>query len=117
MTNVVVVRGRLSRPAAMRVLASGEHMVELQVAVAAPTGGRESVPVVWPAAPASAGTLDQDAEVTVVGRVRQRFFRTGGATQSRTEVVAEQVVPSRQRARARAAVARVARRLDEPAPS
>jgi hypothetical protein len=29
----------------------------------------------------------------VVGRVRRRFFRAGPGTQSRTEVVAENVVP------------------------
>jgi hypothetical protein len=28
-----------------------------------------------------------------VGRVRRRFFRTGGATQSRTELVADRVLP------------------------
>jgi len=30
--------------------------------------------------------------VVVVGVVRRRFFRAGGATQSRTEVLAEKVV-------------------------
>jgi single-strand DNA-binding protein len=37
-------------------------------------------------------------EVVVIGRVRKRFFRVGGATQSRTEVVATRVVPARRRA-------------------
>ena len=32
------------------------------------------------------------ADVVVLGSVRRRFFRAGGATQSRTEVVAEKVV-------------------------
>ena len=31
----------------------------------------------------------------MVGRVRRRFFRAGGVTQSRTEVVADEVVPTR----------------------
>jgi len=31
-------------------------------------------------------------EVVVTGRVRRRFYRAGGATQSRTEVVAHAVV-------------------------
>ena len=56
----------------------------------------ESVPVVWPAAPSSAAGLPPDTEVVVVGRVRRRFFRAAGVTQSRTEVVADQVVPARQ---------------------
>ena len=32
------------------------------------------------------------ADLVVLGSVRRRFFRAGGATQSRTEVVAEKVV-------------------------
>jgi single-strand DNA-binding protein len=32
--------------------------------------------------------------VLVVGHVRRRFFRAGGATQSRTEIVAHKVVRS-----------------------
>ena len=39
--------------------------------------------------------LDVDAEVVVAGRVRRRWFRSGGATQSRTEVVAVEVLPAR----------------------
>lgn len=113
MTNIVVVCGRLSRPAEVRVLPSGERQVELQVSVAGPQAKAESVPVVWPSAPAAAEAFDVDEAVTVVGRVRRRFFRTGGTTQSRTEVVAEQVVPSRQTKRARVAVDRAARRLAE----
>ncbi len=59
------------------------------------------MPVVWHEAPVSAESLDVDQEVVVVGRVRRRFFKAGGATQSRTEVVAEAVVPTRQAKRAR----------------
>ncbi|MGH9156412.1 MAG: hypothetical protein ACRD1K_11395 [Acidimicrobiales bacterium] len=117
MTNIVVVRGRLSRPADLRLLASGARQVELQVSVPGPDGRAESVPVVWPEAPAVAETLDVDDLVTVVGRVRRRFFRTGGVTQSRTELVAEQVIPSRQVKRARAALDKVAARLAEAAGS
>ena len=36
-------------------------------------------------------------EVTVFGHVRRRFYRTGGATQSRTEVVADRIVATRRR--------------------
>ena len=46
-------------------------------------------------------------EVVVVGRARRRFFRAGGATASRTEVVAAQVCPVRAPARVRAALAPV----------
>jgi single-strand DNA-binding protein len=114
-TNIVVVRGRLSRPAELRLLASGARQVELQLAVPGPDGRAESVPVVWPSAPASAAALDVDEQVTVVGRVRRRFFRSGNATQSRTEVVADQVVPARQAKRARAALDGAALRVADAA--
>jgi len=64
------------------------------------------VPVVWHEAPASAAALVAGAEVVVVGHIARRFFRAGGTTQSRTEVVADAVVPAGQRKRARAALER-----------
>ena len=99
--NVVVLQGRLSRPSQVRVLPSGDRLVALELSVPREGARTESVPVVWHQAPPSAESLDVDHEVVVVGRVRRRFFRAGGATQSRTEVVAEAVVPARQPKRAR----------------
>ncbi|MFP5377747.1 MAG: single-stranded DNA-binding protein [Acidimicrobiia bacterium] len=112
MTNLVVLRGRLTRPAAVRALPSGDELVELEVSVPRPGQRAESAPVVWPDAPAAARELDVDEEVVVVGRVRRRFFRAGGATQSRTEVVAEAVVPAARARRARAVVGKALARLD-----
>ncbi len=40
----------------------------------------------------------------MVGRIRRRFFRSGGATQSRTEVVVATAVPTRRAATAERAV-------------
>jgi len=111
-TNLVVLRGRLTRPAAVRALPSGDELVELEVSVPRPGQRAESAPVVWPDAPAAARELDVDEEVVVVGRVRRRFFRAGGATQSRTEVVAEAVVPAARARRARAVVDKALARLD-----
>ncbi len=110
--NVVILHGRLSRPAQLRVLPSGDRLVSLNVSIRQPDAGTEGVPVVWHQAPAAAESLDVDQEVVVVGRVRRRFFRAGGSTQSRTEVVAEAVIPARQSKRARAAVAAARNRLD-----
>jgi single-strand DNA-binding protein len=73
----------------------------------------ETVPVVWFDPPAAATALDIDDTVVVVGRVRRRFFRSGGSTQSRTEVVADRVVPARQLKRVRAALADAVSRLEE----
>ncbi|MBW3626777.1 MAG: single-stranded DNA-binding protein, partial [Actinobacteria bacterium] len=103
--NVAILRGRLSRPPEERLLPSGDVVVSYDVTVPRPGERAETVPVAWVNPPASAADLDVDVEVVVVGRVRRRFFRAGGATQSRTEVVAERVVPTRRRARAAQAVA------------
>jgi len=111
--NVVTLRGRLSRPAEERQLPSGDRLVQLELTVARPGDKAESVPVVCFDAPASVAGLDVDDEIVVVGRVRRRFFRTGGATQSRTEVVADQVVPSRYTKKAAAAIERAQQLIDD----
>ncbi len=67
-------------------------------------------------APASAGDHDVDERMLVVGRVRRRFFRSAGGTQSRTEVVAEAVVNARHTKRAAAALDRAQARLTEALP-
>jgi single-strand DNA-binding protein len=93
--NVCILQGRLTRPPEQRVAGDGRSLVTYELAVDRSEGGAESVPVVWEGAPAVAVDLDVETEVVVVGRVRRRWFRSGGATQSRTEVVAEGVVPRR----------------------
>ena len=99
--NIVVLRGVLSRPPVTRELPSGDVLVTYEVAVRPSEGERaESVPVSWFEAPAAASELAVDEEVVVCGRVRRRFFRAGGATQSRVEVVATAVVPTRHAKRA-----------------
>lgn len=96
--NLVILRGALSRPPEVRDLRSGELVVEYDLKASARDGApAESVPVVWfsPPAGAAAADLEVDTEVVVVGRVRRRFFRSGASTQSRTEVVADKVLPAR----------------------
>lgn len=111
--NVAVVIGRLTRPPSQRILPSGDGLVHYEVTIRRPGERADTVPVVWPGAPASA--LDHGAgdRVVVVGRVRRRFFRAGGTTASRTEIVAERVLAQRQRRRVRAAVAAAEARLGE----
>ncbi|MDE3205303.1 MAG: hypothetical protein KGQ66_13940 [Acidobacteriota bacterium] len=92
MVNVVFLYGVLARPAQDVVLPSGSRLLSLEVTVRRPDGPAEPVPVQWPDAPAFASGLDAGTEVAVLGRVRRRFFRAGGLTQSRTEVVATKVV-------------------------
>lgn len=103
--NVVVLSGRLTRAPEERVLPSGDRLVALEMSVARPGERADSVPVVWRDPQASAMALQAGDTLVVVGRVRRRFFRAGGGTGSRTEVVADSVVPSRQAKRAAAALA------------
>jgi single-strand DNA-binding protein len=110
MMNVVALAGTLSSPALERVLKSGDRVVNLEVTVEGP-GGHETVPVVWPDPPAGAAALDTAQAVTVVGRVRRRFFQTSGGTGSRTEVIADTVVASHRGKRVDAAIDRARRRL------
>ena len=100
--NVVVVQGVLGRAPELRDLPSGSRLVLLEVSTEHPSG-RAVVPVAW-LDPPHPVELEAGTEVVVTGHVRRRFFRAGGSTQSRTEVVADHVVPARARARARRAV-------------
>lgn len=109
--NVVVLRGSLSSDPVTRSLPSGDVLHSLEVTVRTPDAPADTVPVVS-SARLPAG-LAAGAEVVVVGRVRRRFFRAGGATASRTEVVAERVVPGGRRAAVERAVAEATSRLDQ----
>jgi single-strand DNA-binding protein len=112
-TNVVALVGRLSRPPEERELPSGDRLIGLELTVERPGDKAESVPVVWPAGPTGVLAWEPGELVVVVGRVRRRFFRANGSTQSRTEVVAEQAAPARHAKRARAALDLALGRLDE----
>lgn len=109
--NVVVIKGTLSRPPEPRDLPSGDRLVAYEVTVRTEGRPAESVPVVWFDAPARTVELAAGAEVVVTGRVRRRFYRTPAGTGSRTEVVAEAVVPVGQRKRASTAVEAAARAI------
>jgi single-stranded DNA-binding protein len=104
--NLTILRGHLRRAPETRTLASGEQVVGYELAAGRSGERAEPVPVVWHDPPAAALALGAGDEVVVVGRVRQRFFRAGAGTQSRTEVVADAVVNARHAKRSRAAVDR-----------
>lgn len=110
--NVVVLSGRLSRPAQQRELPSGDVLVALEVSVPREHEPAETVPVVWLRAPGWAADLDQGEGIVVVGRVRRRFYRAGSGTQSRTEVVADRVVPATRTRRCQAALAGAMARVE-----
>lgn len=104
MNNVVVIIGKLARPPEARELPSGARIVAYEVTVERTGQRSETVPVVWLEAPVHADDHTTDQAVMVVGRVRRRFFRTSGGTQSRTEIVAEVVAGLDDRAQTAAAI-------------
>jgi len=83
--NIVVLCGELRSAPLARPLPDGTVVWSFDLAAEHP------VPVVWSAGAAPPPWRVGDALV-VAGAVRRRFFRTGGATQSRTEVVADAVL-------------------------
>lgn len=98
--NVVVLQGVLSRAPEERELPSGDRLVAYEVTVREDGHATDSVPVAWLSAPARAVTMKKGDAVVVTGRVRRRFFRTPTGTASRTEVVADAVLPAAQAKRA-----------------
>ncbi len=108
--NVVVLRGRLSSDPLLRTLASGSVLVTLELTTTV-DGAAASVPVAW-IDPPDIGAMAAGDELVVTGVVRRRFFRTAGATQSRTEVVATAVIGARKRRQVRAAVTKAVAALD-----
>lgn len=107
--NHVVLRGHLSSAPVSRHLASGSVLWSLEVTT--PTDdGAWSVPVAWFDPPVEPVFTVGD-DVVVVGAVRRRFFRGAAGTQSRTEVVAAEVLPVSARRRVQRALERAAERL------
>jgi len=111
--NIVVLRGALSSDPVDRPLASGSTIWNLEVSTRTPDG-TFSVPVAWLDPPHPPRVAAGD-DVVVVGQVRRRFFRAGGITQSRTEVVATAVVPAKRTAEVRKAIARARNALADDA--
>lgn len=106
--NVAVLRGTVTSPPRTRELPSGSSVVQIEVTTR-DDARTASVPVVVHDRPVQVGTGD---EVVVVGHVSRRFFRAGGVTQSRTEVVADRVVKSSRRRAVERALAGVIAALE-----
>ena len=93
--NLVVLTGTVTNEPSRRSSTSGVDVVNFDLATLI-DGVKVSLPIAWydprDATVASFGVGDG---VVVVGSVRRRFFRVGGQTQSRTEVVVDRLVPAR----------------------
>jgi single-strand DNA-binding protein len=103
--NLAIVRGTVSSPPEARVLPSDTRLVQLQVTTRL-SDETLSMPVsCWnPATWVEA--LEPGDEIVVIGRVRRRFFRSGGATASRVELEADVVARAGDRRRVQAVVRR-----------
>jgi single-strand DNA-binding protein len=112
--NLAVIRGDLSRDPEVRELPSGDRVVNYEVTVR-DLSPAESVPVVWVEPTGAWEALAAGDEVVVTGRVRRRFFRAANRTASRTEIVADRVVPARQARRVRTLLAKAVEVLDAAA--
>ena len=93
--NLVMVRGVVSSEPRLRELPSGGVVTQLDVTTRSGTL-TTSVPIAIYDRPVDAAKGD---EVIATGHINRRFFRAAGVTQSRTELVAADVVRvSRKRA-------------------
>jgi hypothetical protein len=109
----VVLEGRLSGPPQERVLASGSRVLSLQLTMDRRPDQRaaDSVPVAWFDPKGSQFDFEDEQRLVVVGRVVRRFFQAASGVQSRTEVVAERVIPATRKASVRTALASVVQQI------
>lgn len=104
--NEVVLHGRVTSPAEVRDLPSGDRLVTLRVVVDRPPGPEGSRRVVdtidvacWSArTQRGALALKPGVFVEVEGSLRRRFFGAGGGRASRYEVEAHRLVRLRVKA-------------------
>lgn len=97
--NIAVVRGTVLREPQERTLATGQKVVSLDVNVSYDDRPNENLEVVWVDPPRNLVVPRQGNEVVAIGRVRRRFYKAGANVVSRTEVVADTVLTTRQATR------------------
>jgi single-strand DNA-binding protein len=103
--NVAVVRGALTADVRVSDLPAGGVVHNFEVRAGA-GDERHTVPVAWHD-PVRPPKLRRGDQVVVIGAVRRRWFRAGGGSRSRTELVARSV--------AKAGSLRIPRMLEEAA--
>ena len=101
--NLVILRARIASEPRVTELASGADVVQYDVKTS-DGAGTASVPVSWFDAPAAGRRFGPGDEVVVIGSVRRRFYRARGATVSRTDVVADEMLSARRQRAVRRAV-------------
>ena len=91
--NMVLLRGAVTSEPVVRDLPSGDVVTHLEVTTRV-AGRATFVPV---AVHDRAVTVGNGDEVVVIGHISRRFFRSVGVTQSRTEVIAADVIKTTRR--------------------
>ncbi len=114
--NVAIVGGTIVNDVIRRDLPGGSVVVQFDLSTRVVRDGREqsvSVPVAWhDPLPSADAFLLPGHGVVVLGRIERRFFRSGGLTQSRTELVVERCVPVRRTKSVRSLLAAAAAVLE-----
>lgn len=115
LANIAIIRGVVHGDPTARDLPGGGTVVQFDVSTRVGSAGSDltvSVPIAWNEPTATQlGMVVSGADVTVVGTVRRRFFRVAGATQSRTEVVADVVALTRHHKRVAVALRQAVDRI------
>lgn len=90
--NLAVALGVISGDVQIRTLPSGTELASFSISVSQASGPATSIPVSWSApTPKLLERLEAGTEVLAIGRVVRRFYRAGGSTQSRTELVVDRI--------------------------
>ena len=101
--NIAVVQGSVRTDPDCREARDGSLLVSFDLVIDG--SPRTQVPITWAGdAAAMPAAITEGQVLTVIGSVHRRFYRSGNATSSRTDVRAEQIVRGAGK-RARAAVA------------
>lgn len=90
--NIAIVQGTVRAQPDHREGAAGDTIVSFDVKTTDTQGRSHTVPVSWIGPQGRQPSVSVDSVVTVIGQVRRRFYRAGGATTSRTDILAERVV-------------------------
>jgi len=100
--NVAVIVGEVLGDVHRSVRDDGSVVVSFDVVVSvegdgstmpARASGRTVVPVTWFGSAEKTPKVETGTLVTAIGGVRRRFYRRGGATVARTDVLADRVIP------------------------
>lgn len=107
--NLSVIIGEVTTEPSARELSNGDTVTSFDVVTFLPHG-RVTVPIL---VDGDAEGLEIGQKVFVCGVTRRRFFRTGAGISSRTEVVADVVIPVRRKTQVQRALLKAVANLKD----